>query len=594
MDRQLQRFEERSEPSSGRRLAWLLGTMCAALAALAAVFPVLARADLFNPAPGSPFALGSHPDALAVGDFNGDGFLDVAAANQDAGTVTDLLGYGAGQFSTLPPTPVGAFPTSLAAGDFNGDGVTDLAVTDGNDNDVRILLASGTGYFTTAPGSPINVGADPVSIVAGDFTGAGTPDLAVANYASGSVSVLIGNGLGGFSPASSIAVNTPVALAVGDFNRDGYLDLAVVDQADNTVTILLGNGTGNFHPAPGSPINVGSAPVAIANADFNGDGIPDLAVLNRSDGTVSVLLGNGDGSFTQAPGSPINLGGSLAAVAVADFNGDGRPDLAVADSAASTVSVLLGQGDGSFAPAPGPPQPVGLNPDALAVGAFTGTGPGLAVGNFSDGTLSVLLSSGGSATCDACQPPTLGATVNVALVKGTILVKLPRKGGRIGKGQKFVPLRTTRQLPVGTVIDALRGTVNLSAAGGKGGPALQTATESGTDFQVLQRRQDRGLTKLQLTTTASPVACASPGTRQAFAARRGPSNKLLAALRSKVKGRFSTVTGNSSATVRGTEWDTLVRCDGTVTRVIRGVVSVRDFRLGKTIVVRAGQSYLAR
>lgn len=575
----------------GRALATRL---CVAVCVLAGACPSVAHADLFSPGVGSPFPAGSQPVALSLGDFNGDGNLDIAAANRDAGTLTELVGYGDGQFAPLAAAPVGNSPAGIAAGDFNGDGLTDLAVTDSGDNDVRVMLATPGGYLTLAPGSPILTGLMPGAIAAADLTGAGTPDLVVANYASGSVSVLLGDGTGGFSqaPGSPLAVNTPAALAIADFNQDGIPDLAVVDQFDNSVAVLLGTGTGDFSLAATVP--VGASPIAIKAADFNADGIPDLAVLNRSDGTVSVLLGNGDGSFTPAPGSPISVGGDLSDLAVGDFDGDGRPDIAVADSQANTVSVLVGNGDGTFSAAAGAPESTGGNPDALAVGSFRGAGPDLAVANFADGTVSVLLNNAlGAPPCDACDPPILGMTVNLAPVSGRVLVKLPRRrGGRRLPGTRFVPLRAQRQLPVGTIIDASHGVVRLGAASGRRGQ-IQTAQLSGTAFEVLQRRQDGGLTNLQLTSPGSATLCRAASDGATARTATLPS-RVIALLHASAHGRFRTTSKYSAATVRGTQWDTIERCDGTLTRVLRGVVVVRDFRLRRNIIVRAGQSYFAR
>lgn len=573
----------------GHWLAWLLAVTTVAV--MGGALPGRARADQFTQPSGSPFPAGTQPAALALGDFNGDGNLDLAAANQDAGTVTALLGYGTGEFATLAATPVGAGPTALAAGDFSGDGLTDLAVADGADNDIRILLASGNGYFTLAPGSPIPVGARPVSIASADFTGLGTPDLAVANFDSGTVSVLLGDGKGDFTeaPGVPIPVNTPIALVTGDFNRDGYQDLAVVDEADDSVQVLLGTGNGQFTPPPGGALSVGSSPSAIVTADFNRDGIPDLAVLNRADGTASVLLGNGDGSFTQAPGSPIAIGGVLSALAVGDFNGDGIPDLAASDSAANTVTILYGNGDGSLTAASATEQ-VGTAPDALAVGDFNSDSvPDLAVANLGDGTLTMLLDTvAGAVPCDACQPPSLAETVDLFPLAGSVRVELPHRKGIPGR---FIPLRSLRLVPMGTIVDTSRGTVRLSTASVQRNLPLQSADLSGTTFQLSQQRQNKGLTTLQLVSPNS-MLCRRP-IGGAFEAR-GRARSVLATLHASAHGHFSTRTHQSAATVRGTRWDTVERCDGTLTRVLRGVVTVRDFRLRRTVVVRAGHSYLAR
>jgi hypothetical protein len=205
---------------------------------------------------------------------------------------------------------------------------------------------------------------------------------------------LEGRALPGFvAPLSFDTGRTPESVAVADFNGDAIADLAVADGGGNTVSMLLGNGDGTFQPA--RDFATGASPQSVAAGDFNGDGRPDLAVANNLDGgTVSVLLGNGDGTFQDA--SPFAAGLFPAAMAVGDFNRDGVPDLAVANSGNpgnfSTVSVLLGNGDGTFQA----PQDfaVGNVPVSVAVGEFNGDGiQDLAVAN-GGGNVSVLLGNG--------------------------------------------------------------------------------------------------------------------------------------------------------------------------------------------------------
>ena len=357
--------------------------------------------------------------SVAVGDFNSDGNLDLAVADSYTGTVTMLKGDGAGNFTPFPGSPVAvgsgssSEPFAIAVGDFNGDGNLDLAVANFGDGTVAILLGDGTGYFSPAATPIVTVGSgpnsEPFSIAVGDFTGDGVLDLAVANSGDNTVSILVNDGAGKFSPAATptVAVGvSPLSVVVGDFLGNGKLDLAVVNQFGNdatesspgTVSILLGDGTGSFTPAATLP--VGYSPYAVAVGDFNGDGVLDLAVANscgndlicnNSAGTVSILLGDGTGSFSPAATSPITVGVNPRFVAAGDFNGDGSLDLAVANFNDNTVTILKGDGAGNFAPATTSPVPVGVNPSSVAVGDFNGDGnPDLAVANFSDGTVSVL------------------------------------------------------------------------------------------------------------------------------------------------------------------------------------------------------------
>src|SRR6202011_4136467 len=165
--------------------------------------------------------------------------------------------------------------------DFNADEKADLAVADLNGGNVTVLLGNGSGGFTAANGSPFAVGSFPQSLAVGDFNGDGKADLAIANNNSNNVTVLLGNGSGGFTTASGrpfAAGSGPRSVAVGDFNGDCKLDLAVANSAGANVTVLLGNGSGGFTAASGSPFAAGSGPYSVAVRDFNADGKADLAI----------------------------------------------------------------------------------------------------------------------------------------------------------------------------------------------------------------------------------------------------------------------------------------------------------------------------
>lgn len=306
----------------------------------------------FHAAGGKPFAVDSGSTVAATADFNRDGKLDLVTINTAANRVAVLLGNGLGGFRTAPGSPfaVGTSPEAVVAGDFNGDGKPDLAFAnfgDRNGGSVSVLLGDGTGGFTASAGSPFGLGTlNPTAVALGDFNRDGKLDIAVGFLHSTRPAVLLGNGSGQFSVLGNpVAEPVPcgvTSLAVADFNRDGILDLAVACNAHlGILSVLMGDGSGGFSP---SYSEMGE-PHTISLADFNGDGIQDLAVLETGP-SIRVMLGNGSGGFSQAPGSPYPVGlpidlsnGGIAAVA--DFNDDGKPDIVAWNPQGGSLTVLL-------------------------------------------------------------------------------------------------------------------------------------------------------------------------------------------------------------------------------------------------------------
>ena len=462
------------------------------------------------------YAVGNLPSAIATGDLNGDGIADIAVTNQTDGTVTVLINNGSGTFTTTHTYSTDSKPDSVAIADFNGDGANDLAVANQNGNDVTVLLNQGGGTFGGAAnycvvsvtgacnsGSEIN----PLSVVAVDLNGDGKPDLAVAS-ATQSVVTLLNNGSGVFTlTGQSSASQSASAIAAGDFNKDGFQDLVVADQGANAFEIFAGNGTGSL----AAPLRYfsGTNPAAIATGDFNKDGKLDVAIVNLGDADVAIALGNGDGTFqdiesyisgsevssvvlgdfnkdgktdflvnSNSVGSnSVNLftgngkgaftlastvsfpglvssvaaqdfnqdknldfvvanpstsqvsvvfgngngtfGSSVAtystdsnpvSVAVGDFNKDGYPDIVTANSSANDVSVLLNTKTGSFNPAA--PYPVGTNPVAVAVTDLNNDGfPDIVVANSGSNNISVLMNNG-DGTFAAAVPYNVGNVPN--------------------------------------------------------------------------------------------------------------------------------------------------------------------------------------
>jgi len=376
---------------------------------------------------------GQKPDAMVTGDFTDDGRLDLAVANRFSNDVTILLGQGDGTFQDAGTFAAGAAPVALVAGDFNGDGRLDLAVADygysyGPEQGpagITLLLGNGDGTFQEA--GFINVGGRPSAVVAGDFNEDGSLDLAVAikvntNATPGnSVVLLEGDGHGDFVDAGSFATGSqPDALVEGDFTGDGHLDLAAADYGSGDVTVLLGNGQGSF--AEGGTYYLGASPTALVAGDFDGDNHTDLAVAYP--GSVTVLLNDGSGTF--AKGASYNLGTYITSLVAGDFTGDGHMDLAAANPfysstyyTANTVTLLLGNGDGTFSPTA--PIPVGSQPIALVAGDFNGDGRlDLATANYGSADVTVLLGTGtGSFLSPVLAPSAVQSTPLIADFTGS-------------------------------------------------------------------------------------------------------------------------------------------------------------------------------
>jgi len=343
--------------------------------------------------------VGTAPQGIVAGDFNGDGMEDLAVAASGANSLSILLGNGNGTFTAQASPPTGRQPVSLAAADFNNDGKLDLAVGNLQDNTVEVLLGNGDGAFTAAASVASSV--SPVSIVAGDFNQDGNLDVAVANDVEPEISILLGAGSGILAPTSTPSGEgaNPSSLAAGDYNGDGHLDVAEANNVDLTLVALLGNGDGTFQ-TKGTPPGTGHNPLAIAAADFNGDGHLDVAVANEADGTISVFLGNADGTF-QA-GQTYTTGASPGAISTADVNGDAKLDLLTANAAANTISLRFGSGRGKFGARKD--YSTGSGPAGLAIADFNGDGlPDVAVTASGASTISVMLQ--GPAGRSTVQPP---------------------------------------------------------------------------------------------------------------------------------------------------------------------------------------------
>ncbi|BAZ39064.1 Integrins alpha chain [Calothrix sp. NIES-4101] len=291
---------------------------------------------------------GTAPWALSIGDINGDGEQDLAVANYISNNVSVLLGNGDGTFANPINFTAGDGPSGVSIGDINGDRQQDLVVTNFNGNNVSVLLGNGNATFAPPTNFVVASGSmDTARVEIGDINGDGKQDLAIVNYISSKILVLLGNGDGTFAtPTEFTAQDAPAAVSIGDINGDGKQDLAVANYGyygdtsvpnSNNISVLLSNGNGTF----AAPVNftAGNGPEGISIGDINGDGKQDLAVANYKSNNISVLLGNGNGTFN----TPINFitGNGPTGVQIGDINGDGKQDLVVTNYDSNTISVLL-------------------------------------------------------------------------------------------------------------------------------------------------------------------------------------------------------------------------------------------------------------
>jgi hypothetical protein len=458
------------------------------------------------------FAVGSGPQSLAVADVNGDGQPDLIVANRSDTTISVLLGSrDSSLFQIQHIFPLDSDPLSVAVGDMNGDGRPDLVFAVNNRNTGSVLLGNGDGSFQ----SPKNSGFKGIGSVA-DVNGDGRPDLILVGIYDSAVVVQLGNGDGTFKSEQSFAVGLdPESIQVADVNGDGRPDLVVANRNNQydpystvTISVLLGNGDGTFQPEQTFAAGTDTASVRVAKLE--GDNKPeDLIVPNRKDGTISVALGNGDGTFQ--PQHTFELGGSPSSLSVAEVNGDGWPDLVVTKNVygldtgemPGTVSVLLGNGDGTFRT--GQSIAVGKDPDFVTVADMNGDGlPDLVVANLFDDTASVLLGNG-DGTFQSQQTFFFGSDNGFTAGLGDLAVADVNGDGRpdliaqyrfkvdvlLGDGQG-----TSFDLKQAVVIASNVGSLSVADVNGDGAPDLVTTGFYDTGGSALLNNGDLSFTTI--------------------------------------------------------------------------------------------------
>lgn len=344
-------------------------TGSAALLSLAAIAP--SAFGQFTVDPAVNYAIGTQPSGMAVGDFDGDGDVDLATTIENPDRIATLLNNGDGTYSVGPTSilPNSSSPQDAVAGDFNGDQIIDLAVAV-RDPQGSVLIMSNNGAASFTLSQTVPVGDRPRGLCVANIDGDQDLDLAVANRDGNSASVLFNNG-GTFSAITIAVGQEPRAAALGDWFGSSDLDLAVTNHDDRTISLFQNTG-GAFVPAGTLSVGAQRRPEGIVAADLDNDGDTDLAAATNGTGfeSASVFLNNA-GVFSGAMHYPTG-GADTSQLVAADFDCDGLIDLATANGDSNNVSVLQNLGGGAFGPAS--LMPAGTNPGEIAAADFDGDG----------------------------------------------------------------------------------------------------------------------------------------------------------------------------------------------------------------------------
>jgi len=366
------------------------------------------------------YSVGMNPNFVAVGDFNEDGNLDLAVSNQNASTISILLGNGDGTFRPHVDYSAEFQTIEIVTGDFNNDGHLDFVVAN-DESSISIFLGNGDGTFQPQIITPVTLQA--FTLAVGDLNGDGKLDVVVGYINSSTttnIGVLLGNGDGTFQPVRNYlagGTNTEGAV-LADLRNNGLLDLVVSNPNANTISVLFGNGDGTFQ----SPVTYAADTNPNWNqlADFNQDGYVDIANTTAGSGLSNFeeFLNRGDGTFSSF--TEYGTGNPPQALVTADLNGDGKLDVASSSSSTSNfpISVLLGNGDGTFQTFHG--FYAGQNSNSIAVGDFNHDGMlDLVTNDYTNNQISVLLQDHGTvvslSTSQLAFPTQIVGTVSVAM-----------------------------------------------------------------------------------------------------------------------------------------------------------------------------------
>jgi len=349
--------------------------------------------------------VGSNIGSLPTGDFDGDGDPDVALITADS-TISILENQGSGQFSLgMASPPIGdRDPRLITVGDFSGDGNADVATINRTTDDLSIVTGDGMGGFSSVFPTALSFGVDPVGIALADINSDGTQDALVARGARGDIQLLrgIGNGLfrdDGFIPLTgdNPRMREPLGLKSANLNSDSIEDVVVATRlAGGSVTVFLGDPAGGFSAAPGSPFPVNLGPHDVAIGDVDGDDVPDIVVLGFSADAVAILLGNETGGFSLAgDGTPVPVGDGPVSIKLSDLDSDGINEIITTNQIDNTLSILKSNGSGEFVSALPSPLSPGIRPQDVDVGDLNADGnQDLAVVNGSGRDIAILLGDG--------------------------------------------------------------------------------------------------------------------------------------------------------------------------------------------------------